>query len=45
MLQKERRKKIFGKMVRNNVIKVHGMKTEDVTPEFEESHKAYIKYS
>jgi predicted small metal-binding protein len=28
-----------------HVIKVHGMKTEDVTPEFKESHKPYIKYS
>jgi predicted small metal-binding protein len=28
-----------------HVIKVHGMKGEDVTPEFKESHKQYIKHS
>jgi len=25
------------------VIKVHGMKAEDVTPEFKDSHRPYIK--
>jgi predicted small metal-binding protein len=28
-----------------HVIKVHDMKAEDVTPEFKESHKPYIKHS
>jgi len=26
-----------------HVIKVHGMKAEDVTPEFKDSHRPYIK--
>lgn len=28
-----------------HVIKVHGMKAEDVTPQFKESHRPYIKHS
>jgi len=28
-----------------HVIKVHDMKAEDVSPEFKESHKPYIKHS
>jgi predicted small metal-binding protein len=29
----------------DHVIKVHGMKADDVTPQFKESHRPYIKRS
>jgi len=28
-----------------HIIKVHGMKAEDITPQFKQSHKQYIKLS
>jgi len=28
-----------------HIIKVHGMKAEDITPQFKQSHKQYIKHS
>lgn len=28
-----------------HVINVHGMKAEDITPQFKQSHKQYIKHS
>ncbi len=28
-----------------HIIKVHGMKAEDITPQFKHSHKQYIKHS
>lgn len=28
-----------------HIIKAHGMKAEDITPQFKQSHKQYIKHS
>ena len=28
-----------------HIIKVHSMKAEDITPQFKQSHKQYIKHS
>jgi predicted small metal-binding protein len=28
-----------------HIINVHGMKAEDITPQFKQSHKQYIKHS
>ena len=28
-----------------HIIKVYGMKAEDITPQFKQSHKQYIKHS
>ena len=28
-----------------HIIKVHGMNAEDITPQFKQSHKQYIKHS
>jgi len=30
---------------KEHIIKVHGMKAGDITPQFKQSHKQYIKHS
>ena len=43
-VMKGKTKKSFGEMCTEHLIKAHGVKAEDITPQFKHYYKQYIKH-